>query len=369
MPPNIHIYSAYFDNRSIRGTNIPHLPLVRIFGWHDLKAPRITNVQCLLSVNKKNFSRTDVTGDLWRKIESTIIINCQHQEFSHVVPKWVTIVETGVDVSPTRWILVHNNLQHDYKHRKGKMVMCVQPMRGPYDNFQQLAESIAFYSVLGVSHFAFYDYQTTSRVKNMFKKIIRSGISIEINPWDITWPIPQYGYLGDRYAQLTQLQDCTYKNQYQYEYIVNVDIDEFIVPLRSGSLPEMMENISKMYPKSDYFRFPHVLVCRNRIPAPRPFKSYGNFWILQNTLRTLIPNNSTWYQKTIYRPEKVVYTRQHRSVWLISGSLSTNLDEEALVFHVKFCTKPIYRRKMIEDQIIPKRFGTKINHVLQQWFP
>ncbi|XP_076373347.1 uncharacterized protein LOC143258248 [Tachypleus tridentatus] len=369
ISPNIHVYSAYFDNRSIRGTKIPQLPLVRIFGRQDRGIPRPPNVQCLLSVNRKNFSRTDVTGDLWKKMESTVIINCQHHEFSHVVPKWVTVVEHGIPMSPTTWIPVHNNPQHDYRHRRGKIVMCVQPLRGPYDNFQQLAESIGFYSVLGVSHFVFYEHQTTSKVKNILQKIISSGVSIEINPWDITWPIPQYGFMGDRYAQLTQLQDCTYKNQYQYEYIVNVDTDEFIVPLKYENLLEMMKNISKLNSKSDYFRFPHVFVCKNRIPAVRPFKAFESFSILQSAMRTPIPSNWTWYQKTIYRPEKVVYTRQHRSIWLISGSLSTNVNDEALVFHVKFCTKTIYQKATIEDDTIPKRFGTKIKRILQQWFP
>ncbi|XP_076312846.1 uncharacterized protein LOC143226147 [Tachypleus tridentatus] len=368
--PKLSVYSAYYDNRTVETGNPQSLPFVRVFGKYNGLVPPFKNVQCLLSMDRENYSTTDVTGYSWVKICSSLFINCSHKVFTNIVPKWVTIVEKNSNVDNLLWIPVRNNFRHSDSQRKGKIVVCVQPIYLPFYSAVQFAEFVAYYNALGVSHFTFYESQPIQEIKNLILKMVESGISIDLLPWSITWPIPKY-YSKEyiTFAQFTQLQDCTYRYQYRYEYIVNVDIDEMIVPLKNQNLLQMMESLSHIYSNTAYFRFPLSFLCLNKNPNKTMFEDYGNFQLLQKTWRTPLPETITWYQKNIYKPEKVIYTKQHDVFKLIPGYESHGFNDVALVLHVKNCSRTKLKTAVVDDRTIPKRYGREINKMLLKWFP
>ena len=73
---------------------------------------------------------------------------------------------------------------HDDSKKLKELAVCVRPMFGNFNNYQQLASFLMYYWAAGAEHFVFYNAgATTPRMLEIFKLARNSGMSIELRSW------------------------------------------------------------------------------------------------------------------------------------------------------------------------------------------
>lgn len=108
--------------------------------------------------------------------------------------------------------------------------VCVRPLHGPYGDLGAMTQFIAYYhTVLGVSHFYFYDLAVSVKVKELLLLFSAADgeVVVHLLPWNL--PTAQWQKLWDL-GSLAALNDCVYRSSGRHRYVAIVDLDEFIVP-------------------------------------------------------------------------------------------------------------------------------------------
>ncbi|XP_022257592.1 uncharacterized protein LOC111089421 [Limulus polyphemus] len=134
---------------------------------------------------------------------------------------------------------VHNRNVSKVRVTKDNIAVCVRPFFGPFNNTLDLAQFVALYHTLGVSHFTFYDYRITNQVREFISSLQKEGFSIELLPWSLPNPVILNTWA---YGQLASSQDCVYRHMFDYNYVALVDVDEFLFPRKNETLQEMIKS-------------------------------------------------------------------------------------------------------------------------------
>ncbi|XP_073823318.1 uncharacterized protein [Musca autumnalis] len=163
---------------------------------------------------------------------------------------------------------------------KDDIAICVKPFHFNYDQSLFLMEYLEFYSLMGVSHFTFYNhtigphvdcildhyvkgdipgnstaedimevakgkYQESPTATSPPPKILKSSNyhkpSIEILPWNLRMRSQKEIRTEGLFAALN---DCLYRTMYRYKYLALVDLDEFIVPRQVDTLNELLSSLN-----------------------------------------------------------------------------------------------------------------------------
>lgn len=109
-------------------------------------------------------------------------------------------------------------------------------------------------SLLGVSHFTFYNHTLGPRASCVLKHYMDEGITyanasnadgtttgrptISMLPWDLRMRSQKEIRTEGLFAALN---DCLYRSMYRYQYVALVDLDEFIVPRHNDTLNDMIK--------------------------------------------------------------------------------------------------------------------------------
>jgi hypothetical protein len=160
------------------------------------------------------------------------------------LPSYVSVASTRfTKSSPTSNIL---EITYPIHSRESKFSICVQPTYGGYDNVVRFMEWIEVHRSLGVDQFTLYNTSigphlscVINEYNNQKNKLrLKSqrfrDISIKVLPWGD----PSENIISDvtikQQNQLAALNDCIYRHRGRSDYILYVDLDEFIIPHRKG---------------------------------------------------------------------------------------------------------------------------------------
>lgn len=95
----------------------------------------------------------------------------------------------------------------------------------PYNSYYELRSWILYNKMLGVDNIIIYSVHDISFKSNILS-FIQSGFVI----WhSFEWPVNRYYEKEQRSVQHIQINSCFYRYRHQFEYIVNIDIDEYII--------------------------------------------------------------------------------------------------------------------------------------------
>ena len=189
----------------------------------------------------------------------------QHQ--AEDIPLAVSIINSETMKSkcssPSNYLKLVYNIEE-----KKNFAVCVKGLFFLKDNLSvRLIEWIEILSILGASKIFLYDLNVHPDMKKVINFYEEKGI-IELTKTSLAGnqpnePIRQYEYLKDnlwlqRFNSAAFLNDCFYRNIHRYKYIVNLDIDEIIVPRQPGQtwndLIQQLENDQANYGfKTTYF--------------------------------------------------------------------------------------------------------------------
>lgn len=108
-------------------------------------------------------------------------------------------------------------------------IVSVAKNEGPY-----LREWLEYHKIVGVDRFYFYDNGSTDNTREILEPYINDGTVV-------------YRYVEGRYIQRLVYQDAIYRYRQHSRWMAFIDLDEFIVPTKSDSLPEVLRDY-EMYP-------------------------------------------------------------------------------------------------------------------------
>lgn len=137
--------------------------------------------------------------------------------------------------------------------------VCLSPLHYGYGRDYELIEWIELNRILGAEKFIIYNYSSTGKINNALEYYSKRGL-VEVIQWRLpmavdTFPVntePEIHY----FAQSAALNDCLYRNKGESEFVVNIDLDEFIIPrgTETNTLREMLTEVNKNNAKVFIFK-------------------------------------------------------------------------------------------------------------------
>ncbi|XP_076329969.1 uncharacterized protein LOC143235621 [Tachypleus tridentatus] len=168
-------------------------------------------------------------------------------------------------------------------------------MYGDFDGYMQVIEIVAYYTVVGVSHFVFTTLAVRKSVNNT--RTIKEGGRFAGR---VTFA--KHGETDNRKwserAQVISIQDCMYRHMFQYEYGLYIDLDEFIFPVQHETLQDLLKSEERKFSGDccGEYLFRHVLYCLDYPSFPVQNVSFQ----FNTLLKTMKTNNTEGYERSRY---------------------------------------------------------------------
>ena len=117
--------------------------------------------------------------------------------------------------------------------------VCVKPIWGNYSKTLEIVEFIELNKLLGVSKFFIYNESISDEVSCVLNYYKDKENLVSVVPWNLPSKI-EIDYLPNR-GVMSSLNDCIYRNMNDFRYLMTIDLDEFIIPHKHESIPEMLK--------------------------------------------------------------------------------------------------------------------------------
>ncbi|KAH3736800.1 hypothetical protein DPMN_043373 [Dreissena polymorpha] len=209
------------------------------------------------------------------------------------------------------------------------------PLHNNYNDSYALVQWIELNRLLGAEKFIVYNYSSASNIGIILDMYKQRNI-IEVVQWPI--PVNDVHYFG----QVAALQDCLYRNKHHSEFVVNEDVDEFIIPQK--------ENISTWAQLIDRLN--------------------GGAFIFRNSFYLMTSENKTFYNRSfaemfhlstllMSRRERKLWLHKQRSKYIVRTSKATSL----MIHEVPTLPSDARETFMSEDDAIVQHFRNSDEHV------
>ena len=153
--------------------------------------------------------------------------------------------------------------------------ICLRPIHFRDTAAYDIVEWVEYYRLMGVDYFMIYNFTSDPLTDKILKYYVNSGI-MEVVQWHVpNHVIPTIHHYElakhkELYSagQFAMLNDFLYRVYWSTEYVINVDLDEFIVP-RDGS--KNFRQLLNTLPTSCEYRFRNSLVPMNNGPTNKDY--------------------------------------------------------------------------------------------------
>uniref|UniRef100_A0A6P7GHY1 Glycosyltransferase family 92 protein n=1 Tax=Diabrotica virgifera virgifera TaxID=50390 RepID=A0A6P7GHY1_DIAVI len=246
------LYNAYLDTRSENTLG----PTVRIVGMIDIHKINSTTY-CHLWFNGTNnpvIVKTFEHRSIWwfgkpqKGYFIPYLISCVlPKKFSKRIPESISLVERECDNATNRLRVLYDN-----PGKKEDFAVCVKGLTYPNDISSRLSEWIEMLNATGVNKIFFYELYTHPNIRkilNYYEKIGKIQVtSLTLPAGASNVPFLQHFYLEKqgirkRLNEIVPYNDCFYRNMYRYKYIIVIDTDEVIVPMKDDNLKALMHRV------------------------------------------------------------------------------------------------------------------------------
>ena len=268
------VYSAFYDKRDIKD------PVIRVIGI--TRKTNSESVKCRLYGNNTGLYSpfVDITAEIvivpLQQIRSIKYHDCHvlcHLNLipeisSESVPESVSIISLSMGTpnkkrEKNKQKLGRNKRKLEHNLKTDKLInrlpvinakndstrtfrknlgMCIKPLHSNYNKIIELITFFEFNKILGISKFTVYTESVSDGVKCVLDYYETQGNLV------LEWNLPSRIAINrDIYhrAALSALNDCIYRNMNEFDYLVQIDVDEFIIPRMQESIPEMLMYLEK----------------------------------------------------------------------------------------------------------------------------
>nr|XP_020656565.1 uncharacterized protein LOC110082930 [Pogona vitticeps] len=366
------IIAPYFDNRN--GTLIRIISIIHHEKVKDLhcllccqNSGNVTIVKAKIDIHKDRFGFPYGTADLL----------CG--EPPNCTPQYMSIWPSRE--SDFALIPLFEIKNRNAESSSLEFTVCISTMFGDYNNILQFIQSIEMYKILGAQKVIIYKTRCSPLMEKVLRYYVSEG-TIEIVPWPIDLYLKPSSYWHHSmdakdigyYGQIAALNDCIYHNMYRSKYVLLIDADEIILPVKDADWKSLMQRLQKKNPGTGVFLFENH-VFRNNVfdlNGPFNFSSWSGVPGV-NVFRHIFkePNRKGDFnnKKMVVDPRKVIQTSVH-SVLNMYGDTVEVPSDIAFLFHCRIPErKDLTDESLIRDPILWK-YNTSlianINHVLHE---
>ncbi|XP_038110846.1 uncharacterized protein LOC6046701 isoform X1 [Culex quinquefasciatus] len=288
------VFSAFYDRRDGR--------LVRVIGATKTRGPEKVWCRFWYKTGENTtryrsasvMARVKIIRENWNLKYSACFILCPIRGPFPDIPYAVSVV-SKIKSPPGNVLLLRNtDNDPDFNNRTFSNVpnsigVCVKPLHFNYDQALYLLEFLELNSLLGVTHFTFYNHTigpkascilqhyvngnlppmitpfggtsssagSTSQDSNVHRARAtksnhhdntKSGvyqkprITVNILPWNLRMRSQKEIRTEGLFASLN---DCLYRSMYRYSHVALIDLDEFIIPHHNDTLIDLINWLSK----------------------------------------------------------------------------------------------------------------------------
>jgi len=145
-------------------------------------------------------------------------------------PAYVSIVN-----DKTAWTETLNIIEVAYvvtSQPRHKFSMCLSPIFGTPSTLQDLIQYFELNRILGAETFLVYNYSLSLTAHNSVLQYYTDKGLVSVIQWKLPPVVAAHVWYN---AQMLMLLDCMYRNKGHTKYLINTDIDEFIVPVKHPS--------------------------------------------------------------------------------------------------------------------------------------
>lgn len=290
---NISVFSVYHDNRP---TLKRSQPCMRIIGLKRYNS--VEGIIChfyyghntWLKVHAHSYEMCENHGRYYGgwmfscEIPDEILNNTVVSKFSQLSisstfhpEKIVKLKITGVTyndphkMSPNDVTIpaTSHSKSNNENSAKKKFGLCLPPLFGDI-SLSLLIQFIELSKILGASHLTFYTYDISESVQKLLAFYKDEG-EVTIVNWKLSPDVNQreIWYHG----QLLAIQDCLYRHMAEFEYLLFVDLDEFLLPVYNDTWSDMV-NFLQTFQKTNSdenvagFSFKSAFFDPKQIPDP-----------------------------------------------------------------------------------------------------
>ena len=180
-------------------------------------------------------------------------------------------------------------------------VVAIMKNEGAY-----LCEWIEFHKQIGIEKFYLYDNESDDNTKQILQPYIEAGVV-------------DYVFYPGQKMQMSAYNDCVNKCKNDVKWLIVIDLDEFIVPVKTDSLIDLLNAQNRGFAQ---FVIPWVLFGSNG------HESRPDGWVLESYTKRA---KASWLYKSIVNPRSVVNMDCHKHK--INGATKIFADSVVRVQH------------------------------------
>lgn len=256
---SFYLYGAYYDNRWRGGV----LPMIRILAMIDRISPPPTLCQIwfdrisvpIISPATYIYGWYNKWGNYKDGFLQPYIITCKIPRIKGL-PK--DFYPTSVSLVENRCSKASNNLRiiNNRPEQKQEFAVCVKGLDFLHEDLSvRLVEWIELLRLLGAQKIFLYELEIHPNITKVLNYYQETGL-VELTK--ITLPghqpnLPGFRHLylknkltNKRQNELIPYNDCLYRNLYSYNYVVLLDIDEVIMPIKHQNWSELMREVQRL---------------------------------------------------------------------------------------------------------------------------
>ncbi|UYV79705.1 hypothetical protein LAZ67_18000360 [Cordylochernes scorpioides] len=188
------------------------------------------------------FATNRLIRENWNLRYSAYFLLCPFPSDIWQAPEYVSVIKPG-DRSTSNKILIHKPRKSFFSGPKG-IAVCVKPLHYNYNKVVNMAEFIELNRILGVNHFFFYNHTIGPQVSCILRWYMDQGL-VTLLPWHLNIASQREIRTEGLFAALN---DCLYRTMYRYQFVLMIDLDEYIIPHRNDSLPIMLDQLLRKNP-------------------------------------------------------------------------------------------------------------------------
>ena len=226
----------------------------------------------------------------------------------------VTIKATGSSGRPPLNLM---KIRESHKANR-TFTICLRPIHFRETAAYDIVEWVEYYRLMGVDYFIIYNFTSDPLTDKILNYYVDSGI-MEVVQWHLPHhviPSIQYYELKKYKGQTTtgqfaMLNDFLYRVYWSTEYVINVDLDEFIVPL-DGS--KNFRQLLNTYSPSCEYQFRNSLVPINTVPSNQSFADRA--LAMKYRLKTVLYTKRQDYVYKGFKTKYIARTNCSQLLWI-----------------------------------------------------
>ena len=304
----LYLYSAFWDDRD----TLPGEPVIRIItvtntsghNWRDIERDILPRLLCVtvcrddLHVEVQGVSETRALQfhHAKREIDRRQIV-C----IPHTCRDYVTVTFAGgghVGMVTEEWVAGNMLPVETYQRPKipQNLVVCVPPLHNTFDVYR-VVEWFEMLKLLGVDKVVAYNESLDETASRIMRHYQDQGY-LDVWQMDPDYLKPE-GHMKSKWRGPVSMSDCMYRYMYRYKRVLGMDVDEFIIPRTTQTLPQLIDKLdSNATVKNGTVRLvQHSFVGSYFIPN---ISDTERFTYMRHNYR--LEKFAQWYKKSIVNP-------------------------------------------------------------------